>query len=188
MAVSAGGFYTTDDAALPAAVQLARAIGAPRVVACVRPEIIDAVRSSFPEDLVLCVENHWDQALAKPSEVLRVLEGRPELTACLDTGHAILARVQPQRFATTLAGRLAHVHLKDAARPSPIATALGRKLRKRLQGRPAPVFPGEGDLDIGAFFAALRSIGFEGAVTVEHEGERAEAALAALLAACPPAA
>lgn len=182
VAVGAGGFY--DDAAgtVRPAAELALAVGAPLVVACTRPDLVGRLERRLPAGLTLCVENHWDQRLATPGQVARALASGERSAACLDTGHALLAGVSPERFAASLGSLLGHVHLKEARRPRRRELALGRRLRRRLLERPKPLFPGSGSLDLRALRAALEAIGYRGAVSLEHEGADAGPPLAALLA------
>jgi sugar phosphate isomerase/epimerase len=181
VAVSAGGFYTADAARARRAVDVAHALGTPVVVGCLRPAVAAEVVAAIDAAHMLCVENHWDQELAVPKEVCSLIDSQPRLRACLDTGHAILAGVRPDRFADDLGDRLAHVHLKDALFPRRREVLLGRRLRMRLLGKPSPVIPGEGQLDLPRFLGALARIDYGGSLTLEHEGDDPEQAMAALL-------
>jgi sugar phosphate isomerase/epimerase len=176
-AVSAGGFYAADSDVVPRAIELAEALGAQVIVACVAPDVLDAVVGQVPAGIKLCVENHWDQRLATARDVRRALAAHPGITACVDTGHAILAGQAPERFVAELGERVGHVHLKDAALPPLRDRLLGRRLRRRLLPKPEPSVPGTGALDVVRFRHALGSVGYEGTVTVEHEGTEPTAAL-----------
>jgi len=180
-AVSAGGFYTADSDAIPKSIELAQALAAPVIVACVTPQVLGSVVERFPAGTQLCLENHWDQALATARDVNSVLAAYPAITACLDTGHALLAGDAPEHFVASLGERLGHVHLKDAVCPPLRERLMGRRLRKRLLPRPEPVMPGLGALDIGRVRRALEGAGYGGTVTIEYEGPEPSAALAALL-------
>ena len=180
-AVSAGGFYTEDSDAVPRTIELAQALGAPVIVACVAPEVLESVVERLPADITLCVENHWDQALATSRDVSGVLGAHPGIAACVDTGHAILAGEPPERFVASLGDRVGHVHLKDAAFPPLRERLMGRRLRTRLLPRPAAVFPGDGALDVGRVRRTLEDSGYAGAVSLEHEGAEPSAALELLL-------
>ncbi len=182
-AVSAGGFYDRGGASPEEALDLVQALAAPVLVACVAPARLAEIAALLPPEVTLCLENHWDQALATPAEVAQALRRLQGAAACLDTGHALLAGVAPERFARLLDRRLGHVHLKDARRPTVVERLVGRRIRRRLLPRPQPVFPGRGHLDAGRLGSALREIGYEGTVTLEHEGAEPAAALAELLAA-----
>jgi sugar phosphate isomerase/epimerase len=179
-AVSAGGFYASGDGTPTRAFALAEALGVDLVVMCVVPLLVTQLDSSRPAGICVAVENHWDQQLARSEEVARAIEASG-LRACLDTGHALAAGERPAAFAARLGGRLAHVHLKEGRLPSLRERVLGRRLRRRLLGRLEPTTPGCGDLDVASLHATLAKIGFEGCVTVEHEGDRPEEALANLV-------
>jgi sugar phosphate isomerase/epimerase len=182
-AVSAGGFYAADSDVIPRTFELAEALEVSVVVACVPPAVLDAVVDRVPAGLTLCVENHWDQALATSRELSAVLAAHPRIAACLDTGHALLAGEAPERAIAALAPRVGHVHLKDAAFPALHERLLGRRLRRRLLQRPQAVAPGTGALDVGRVRRALEAARYEGTVTVEHEGSEPTAALEFLLEA-----
>jgi sugar phosphate isomerase/epimerase len=181
VAVSAGGFYTADSDAIPRSIELAQALGAPVIVACVTPQVLGSVVERIPAGIRLCVENHWDQALATAWDVRRVLTAYPAIAACLDTGHALLAGEAPQHFVSSVGDRLGHVHLKDAVCPPLRERLMGRRLRKRLLPRPEPVAPGLGALDSARVRQALEDARYRGTVTIEYEGTEPSAALAGLL-------
>ena len=178
-AVSAGGFYEAGDDSPQRAFALATALGADVVVSCVAPTLLDELVEVIPGPMRLAVENHWDQPLARSREVGAAIAGRP-LGACLDTGHALAAGERPDAFAERLGARVVHVHLKEGRLPSLGARLLGRRLRRRFLGKPEPLRPGTGDLDIPALRAALAKTGFAGCVTAEHEGDDPEGALRTL--------
>jgi sugar phosphate isomerase/epimerase len=178
-AVSAGGFYDSSDDTPLRAFELAAALGVEVVVMCVAPQLVSRLGGLARPPIRVVVENHWDQPLARSHEVVAAI-GRSGLDACLDTGHALAAGERPEGFVVDLGTRLAHVHLKEGRLPSVGERLLGRRLRRRLLGRREPVWPGAGDLDVQALRAALAEVGFEGCITVEHEGDRADEALAEL--------
>ncbi len=180
VAVSAGGVYEAGGDLVRRAAELAEAVGAPVVAAVVLPELLPEAAAATAGRAQLCLENHWDHPLARPPEILRALQELPQVGACLDTGHAIDAGVAAAGFAADLGDRLKHVHLKDAQLPGLLERGLPPRLRRRFLGAPERVFPGTGDLDVAAVFAALRATGYRGAVTAEYEGATASAALAKL--------
>jgi sugar phosphate isomerase/epimerase len=180
-AVSAGGFYRSDDLAPTRAFALAEALSVDTVVMCVAPLLVTQLDRSRPSEIRVAVENHWDQQLARAEEVAGAIEST-RLQACLDTGHALAAGEQPEAFAGRLGERVVHVHLKEGRLPTFRRRLLGRRLGRRLLGHLEPTWPGTGDLDLPALRAALVRIGFEGCVTVEHEGDNPGEALATLAA------
>jgi sugar phosphate isomerase/epimerase len=179
-AVSAGGFYESGGASPDDAFTLAAAIGARRIVSCVAPSRLPAIARALPPGLMLCVENHWDQATATPRDLHQAIEGLDRVGACLDTGHALLAGIRPERFAHSIGARLAHVHLKEGRLPTMRERLLGRRLRRRLLAKPEPVSPGRGSLDLARFAAQLQAVGYTGTLTLEHEGSNPSEALAQL--------
>jgi sugar phosphate isomerase/epimerase len=182
VAVSAGGLYTVDSDALPRAIELGEALGAPVLVACVNPAVLDTVLERLPAGITLCVENHWNQRLARSRDLREVLAAYPEVRACLDTGHALLAGETPHQVVAALGAAVGHVHLKDATRPPLRQHLVGRRLRARFLPRPEAVTPGSGDLNVGAVRRALEDVGYAGAISLEHEGAEPSAALEALAA------
>jgi sugar phosphate isomerase/epimerase len=166
-----------DSAWWPLAQAVARRLEAPIVVACVAPDLARLVASHADERVGLCVENHWDQPLATSADVREVLSLEPMLSACLDTGHALLAGEAPDAFARALGPRLRHVHLKEGRRPTILERSIGKRARRRFLPRPGPVHPGDGRLDISQLVRALGEIGYRGYVSVEHEGEEAASAV-----------
>jgi sugar phosphate isomerase/epimerase len=179
-AVSAGGYYRSGDDTARRAGQVAQAVGAPTVVSCAAPHLVAELAHLVPAGVQVAVENHWDQPLDTSAQVLDALGEAPSARACLDTGHALIAGEQPDRAVDRLGARLVHVHLKEARLPTLTQRLLGRKLRKRLQGRPPPVFPGDGALDLAALKAHLEQIGYAGWVSLEHEGTDPAHALSVL--------
>lgn len=180
-AVSAGGFYSSGDETPRRAFDLAAALDVELVVMCVTPRLVHRLDRLAPPAIRVAVENHWDQPLARSHEVAAAIR-TTRLNACLDTGHALAAGERPENFAVGLDGRLAHVHLKEGRMPALRERLLGRRVRRRFLGRPRAVMPGGGDLDVPALRAALERVGFDGCVSLEHEGVAPGQALAALAA------
>ncbi len=178
--VSAGGYYRPDDDTPARAFALAAAVGAQTVVLCVRPELVQALARLTPAGLTVAVENHWDQPLDTSRRVLAALRAAPGLTACLDTGHALAAGERPDEAARSLGPHLSHIHLKEAAARTLLQGLLGRRLRKRLLGRPPAAWPGTGALQIPSLQGELAALGFDGCVSCEHEGADPAGALTAL--------
>jgi sugar phosphate isomerase/epimerase len=181
VAISSGGFYSADSQHADRAFRLAERVGAPIVAATVAPSLAAWLNGTIPAGLSVAVENHWDQALARSIEIERAIEPHARLKACLDTGHALHAGERPERAIRRLRGRLAHVHLKDARLPRLRDRLLGRRLRRRILGRPEPSMPGDGALEVGAVRIALEQVGYDGAVALEYEGDWPEVALARLI-------
>lgn len=181
-AVSAGGIHTLDSDVATRAFELAEAVEAPVVVTTIAPAVLEHVGERIPTGITLCVENHWDHALARSRDLEKLL-GDPNLSlaACLDTGHAILAGESPEHFVAALGSRVRHVHLKDAVFPPWHERLAGRRVRVRLLPKPTPVYPGTGALDVDRLRRALAGARFEGTVSLEFEGSDPTVALGRLL-------
>ena len=62
--------------------------------------------------LTLAVHPHFGTAIESADDIERFLEGC-DIALCLDTGHAAIGGADPAALARNVAGRIAHVHLKD---------------------------------------------------------------------------
>ncbi len=94
----------------------------------------------------------WKTYPRDPDDLLGLLDeiDRPNLGACLDTGHAHIAGHEPAEYARALGDRLAvlHIHDNDGRGDQHIA-------------------PFTGYIDWPAFMAALREIGYRGVLSLE---------------------
>ena len=121
--------------------------------------------------LQLSVEYEPGLLIERWTELHDVIErvDHPALGANLDLGHARCVGEDPLEAITGLAGRIWNVHVEDI---------LGRKHYHLI--------PGEGDMDFGAYFNALDTVGYTGMLTVElytyAEGDDERAALSAFKA------
>ena len=86
IAVGAGGFYDELASSASRSFELALAVGAEIVVACVVPRALPQLSRILPLGLTLCVENHWDQPMRRPRDIERLLARAPAtlLGACLE--------------------------------------------------------------------------------------------------------
>jgi sugar phosphate isomerase/epimerase len=99
------------------------------------------------------LENHPEPT---PQAVLAKLGGDPRLGVCVDTGWFGTQGYDAPAAIRELGGRVLHVHLKDVLH----------------QGEPHETCRwGEGVVDVHACVQALAEIGYEGAMTIEHEPE-----------------
>lgn len=88
---------------------------------------------------------------------------------CLDTGHLLLGGGDPVAAIRAYAGRINHVHLKDASRAvldDVIATSAGMEAVWR-RGAFRPL--GTADLDVEGVLSALSAIGYGGWLVVEQD-------------------
>ncbi|TAK71910.1 MAG: myo-inosose-2 dehydratase [Gammaproteobacteria bacterium] len=93
----------------------------------------------------------------------------------VDTGHAVVAGIDPVHLITRYANRVKYVHLKDIRKPI-LATMLAKKWSFMDSVR-AGVFtvPGDGDIDFATVIAALNKIRYQGWLLVEAEQDPAKA-------------
>ena len=106
------------------------------------------------------VEAHW--------EIERVLE-LTDVGLCIDTGHLLVAGLDPAAAIDEWGGRINHVHLKDAR------LAVLRDLideggdARQVWERGVFCALGRGDLDTKAVLDGLRRIGYRGWLVVEQD-------------------
>jgi sugar phosphate isomerase/epimerase len=92
-------------------------------------------------------ERHADEVLAK------IGDNSDVLGACVDTGWWLTQGYDPAAAVRALGGHLFHVHLKDI----------------RAAGKHETCTLGTGLLDVTAVLAALREVGYNGYLSIEHE-------------------
>ena len=136
---------------------------------------LDAFRRSLDEllrmaetlGIRLACENMPSHGRPRPGvlmeEVRAVIDGYPdEVGLCLDTGHAYMSGLDPAAEARIAGERLMALHLQDTD---------GLADRHWM--------PGQGNVNWAQLYAALTTMGFDGAWTFEVHIEPAEAAAAA---------
>jgi sugar phosphate isomerase/epimerase len=105
----------------------------------------------------------------------------PWLGLNYDPSHLVWQQIDYVRPLAEFAGRIFHVHAKDARLDRARLNEVGI-LAHPLEYH-TPKLPGLGDVDWGRFFAALSETGYAGPVCVEVEDRAYEGSLAARLAA-----
>jgi len=96
----------------------------------------------------------------------------PALGLNLDPSHLVWLQVDYERAVRDYGERILHVHAKDTEL-SP--DELYRRSTLSLGvGWQAARMPGRGEIDWARFVGALRDVGYDGAVSVEHEDEEFE--------------
>jgi sugar phosphate isomerase/epimerase len=99
------------------------------------------------------IENHPEH---HPDEVLaKIGENADVIGACIDTGWWLTQGYDPAAAIRALGQHLFHVHLKDI----------------HAAGKHETCALGDGLLDVAAVLAALREVGYDGYLSVEHEPE-----------------
>jgi sugar phosphate isomerase/epimerase len=116
---------------------------------------LDALCAEQPR-VRLGIHNHgphlpWETL----EEILGALDGRhPSFGACIDTGHFIRSGIDPVEAIRRLGSRVHAVHLKDFVEAGALADGC---------------ILGDGMLELEPVFAALRDVGFSGALSLEYE-------------------
>jgi inosose dehydratase len=111
---------------------------------------------------------HFGTAVERAHQIERLVASS-DIPLCLDTGHLLVGGVDPLALARSAAGRIAHVHLKDAD------TALAARVRAGTLGyhdavRRGMYRPlGEGDLDVAGILARLSATGYDGWYVLEQD-------------------
>ncbi len=87
----------------------------------------------------------------------------------LDPSHLVWLQVDYERAVRDYGERILHVHAKDTVvrsdglyRSSILSLGVGWQVAR---------MPGRGDIDWGRFVGALREVGYDGVISVEHEDE-----------------
>jgi inosose dehydratase len=143
------------------------------------PALDDATWKRFADGVERAVDNCRERGyeptfhhetgtqVEAPGEIEKVLE-LTSIGLCLDTGHLLLGGGDPVRAIKEWRPRINHLHLKDARRAvveqivresAPVSEIWKRKAFCRL---------GEGDLDVDAMLASIRSL-YSGWIVVEQD-------------------
>ena len=103
-----------------------------------------------------------------PWEIERVLE-LSDIGICLETGHMLLGGGDPVAALRPWAGRINHVHLKDAVLAVMAGIIADGAPVTDIWSREAFCALGKGDLDVPAVLDGLAEIGFGGWLVVEQD-------------------
>lgn len=103
-----------------------------------------------------------------PWEVERVLD-LSDVGLCLETGHMMLGGGDPVAMLRSCAGRINHVHLKDAVLAVMRQIITDEAPVTEIWSREAFCALGHGDLDVPAILGGLREIEFSGWLVVEQD-------------------
>lgn len=111
---------------------------------------------------------HVGTMVETPDDVDRVLEGS-WTGLCLDTGHLLVGGTDPVELARRAAGRVVHVHLKDADEGAAAAVRDGRTTYTEAvtAGMYRPL--GQGDIDLPALVDSLEGAGYPGWYVLEQD-------------------
>jgi sugar phosphate isomerase/epimerase len=146
-----------DAANVHRACELAVALGAPLIGAGFAGDA-EPIASAFREHGIrMAVENHPERT---PAELLdKLARGEGAFGATVDTGWWATQRYDAARAIQELGTHVLHVHLKDVV----------------AEGEPHETCRfGDGIVDVRECVRALERIGYEGAISIEHEPETYE--------------
>ncbi|GAA4215653.1 TIM barrel protein [Actinocatenispora rupis] len=115
-----------------------------------------------------CLHPHVGTLVETAAEVDRVLAGSV-VPLCLDTGHLLVGGTDPAELAARVAGRIAHVHLKDVDAALATAVRDGRIPYSEAvrDGLYRPL--GAGDVDLAGVLGALGAAGYAGWYVLEQD-------------------
>lgn len=112
--------------------------------------------------------HHTGTYVEAPQEIDRLLE-LTSIGLCLDTGHLLLGGGDPVQALMDWAGRINHIHLKDASLDVITQVIEERAGMREVWTRGAFRELGAGDLDVDGFISALRAVGYSGWLVVEQD-------------------
>jgi inosose dehydratase len=116
----------------------------------------------------LAFHPHYGTAIERAPQVERLLASC-DVPLCVDTGHLLVGGADPVSIVRAAAGRIGHVHLKDAdaALATEVRTGrLGyRDAVRRGMYRPL----GDGGLDLAGVLTALTASGYSGWYVLEQD-------------------
>jgi inosose dehydratase len=132
-------------------------LGARNLTCIPEPETLDSLESLADAfGIRVAIHNNATGAFAAIDDVWAAVNGRgSNVGACLDVGNAIRAGQNPVEAVRRLGSRLVGIHLKDVASRDPNSEI---------------IVLGKGLLDVQAFLAAVRDVGFpsDGALSLEY--------------------
>lgn len=117
-------------------------------------------------DIVCVIEDTPDLSLrlCKAEDVRKILDAVPGLQLVYDSGNMILAGEDPVEYVYHFAGRIGFAHMKDISLQGDDVPGAERM----WDGTPVKIVPtGTGVVDIHGVICALRSVGYQGGITVE---------------------
>jgi inosose dehydratase len=115
---------------------------------------------TFHHHTATYVEAQW--------EIERLLD-LSDVGLCLDTGHLLLGRGDPVRAVRDWAGRINHIHLKDASTAKLEQIVAEGASVEEIWRRNAFCALGDGDIDVDSVLAAITEVGYSGWLVVEQD-------------------
>ncbi|HNP34778.1 MAG TPA: myo-inosose-2 dehydratase [Woeseiaceae bacterium] len=140
-------------------------------------KLSEVARFSAENGLKLCYHHHMGTVVQSHEDIKALMEATSDdVYLLLDTGHAAFANANPTELANVYADRIGHVHCKDVR--APLLRACQNRDSSFLDAVLDGVFtvPGDGSVDYGSIFTALRSANYGGWIVVEAEQDPSVAA------------
>lgn len=121
------------------------------------------------ENIYLAIENHGLLA-GRSEQVLEIIHcvNSSSVVAAFDTGNFLLVHEQPQAALETLKSQIKHVHFKDFRKKR--AGECSRIFHSTKGEELVGVIPGDGLVDLKAIIKQLKTIGYDGWLSIEYEG------------------
>ena len=126
-----------------------------------RVSLDEVIRYAHTRGVLYAMELH-NALTARPDYLVRLLDcyAPGDLGVNFDTGNAFLAGNDPVDYLKQVAGRVVHVHIKDIPESQ-------LHERGKVTGTRVGVAAGQGVIDLPGIVATLRSVGFDGVLSVE---------------------
>ena len=126
-----------------------------------RISLDQVIRYAHTRGVLYAMELH-NALTARPDYLIRMLDnyGPDDLGVNFDTGNAFLAGNDPVGYLKQVADRVVHVHIKDIPESQ-------LHERGKVTGTRVGVAAGQGVIDLPGIVDALRSVGFDGVLSVE---------------------
>lgn len=118
--------------------------------------------------VVAAIHPHIGTVVETADEVDRVVAGS-RVGLCIDTGHLVAAGADPVAIALANLDRVKHVHLKDVDAALASRVVAGEVTFADAVAAGMWRVLGQGDVDISAMIAALRSHGYDGWYVLEQD-------------------
>ncbi|MRJ78128.1 TIM barrel protein [Aeromicrobium sp. SMF47] len=118
--------------------------------------------------VVAAIHPHIGTVVEDAGEVQRVLDGS-RIGLCIDTGHLAAAGADPVAITLANLSRVKHVHLKDVDAAAAARVVSGEVAFADAVAAGMWRVLGQGDVDISAMIAALRTHGYDGWYVLEQD-------------------
>ncbi|MBO0588127.1 sugar phosphate isomerase/epimerase [Sporosarcina sp. E16_8] len=121
------------------------------------------------EQVYLAIENHGLLAgkSKQVSEIIKAVNS-PFVKATFDTGNFLLVHEKPTKAFEQLKNEIVHVHFKDFREKAKNESLRGFRSTEGVEL--IGVVPGDGEVDLASILNGLKSIHYDGWLSIEYEG------------------